>query len=114
VPLAVVGTDPAELAAQARRRTRTVVAGATPPADVVADAFELDDAGRCRLRWAGLEVTLPAFGLHQAENAMLALAVAEEAGVAPAAAVPALATAHIRGPRTGDPRRRSHDHRRHL
>jgi UDP-N-acetylmuramoyl-tripeptide--D-alanyl-D-alanine ligase len=99
VPLAVVGTDPAELAAQARRRTRTVVAGATPPADVVADAFELDDAGRCRLRWAGLEVTLPAFGLHQAENAMLALAVAEEAGVAPAAAVPALATAHIPGGR---------------
>jgi UDP-N-acetylmuramoyl-tripeptide--D-alanyl-D-alanine ligase len=99
VPLAVVGTDPAELAAQARRRTRTVVAGATPPADVVADAFGLDEAGRCRLRWAGQDVTLPVFGLHQAENAMLALAVAGEAGVAPDAALRALATAQVLGGR---------------
>jgi UDP-N-acetylmuramoyl-tripeptide--D-alanyl-D-alanine ligase len=99
VPLAVVGTDPAELAAQARRRTRTVVAGATPPADVVADGFGLDEAGRCRLRWAGEDVTLPVFGLHQAENAMLALAVAGESGVAPDAALRALATAQVLGGR---------------
>ena len=99
VPLAVVGPDPAELAVQARRRTRTVVAGATPPADVVADAFELDDTGRCRLRWNGHDVTLPVFGLHQAENAMLALAVAREAGVADEAAVRALASAHVPGGR---------------
>jgi UDP-N-acetylmuramoyl-tripeptide--D-alanyl-D-alanine ligase len=99
VPLAVVGVDPVELAAQARRRTRTVVAGATPPADVVADAVELDDAGRCRLRWEGQDVTLPVFGLHQAENAMLALAVAREAGVAPDAALRALAAAHVPGGR---------------
>ena len=33
-PLAVVGTDPPALAAEARRRTRTVVAGSDPAADV--------------------------------------------------------------------------------
>ncbi|MGH7613037.1 MAG: UDP-N-acetylmuramoyl-tripeptide--D-alanyl-D-alanine ligase [Gemmatimonadales bacterium] len=99
VPLAVVGPDPTALAEQARRRTRTVVAGATPPADVVPDAFGLDDTGRCRLRWNGHDVTLPVFGLHQAENAMLALAVAREAGVAPDAALAALATAHVPGGR---------------
>ncbi len=99
VPLAVVGPDPSELATQARRRTRTVVAGAMPPGDVVADAFGLDEAGRCRLSWAGLDVTLSVFGLHQAENAMLALAVAREAGVAPDAALRALTTAHVPGGR---------------
>jgi UDP-N-acetylmuramoyl-tripeptide--D-alanyl-D-alanine ligase len=43
------------------------------------------------LRWQGAEVTIPAVGFHQADNAMLALAVAREAGVDPRQAVPALA-----------------------
>ncbi|MGH7537220.1 MAG: UDP-N-acetylmuramoyl-tripeptide--D-alanyl-D-alanine ligase [Gemmatimonadales bacterium] len=98
-PVAVVGTDPLRLAALARARTRTVVAGAAPPADVVADGFGLDEEGRCRLRWRGQEITLPAFGLHQVENAMIAVAVAREAGVGPAAALAALANVRMPGGR---------------
>ncbi|OLD42934.1 MAG: hypothetical protein AUI55_04400 [Gemmatimonadetes bacterium 13_1_40CM_2_70_7] len=91
VPVAVVGTEPAELAAEARRRTRTVVAGRAPDADVRPEAADLDDAGRPVVRWRGRTFTLPVVGLHQVENAMIALAVAEEAGVDAAAAVDRLA-----------------------
>src|SRR2546428_4752339 len=46
VRVAVVGTEPAELAAEARRRTRTVVAGRAPAADLRPAAADLDHAGR--------------------------------------------------------------------
>jgi UDP-N-acetylmuramoyl-tripeptide--D-alanyl-D-alanine ligase len=91
VPLAVVGTDPAYLPGEARVRTRTISAGRSPEADVRPDAADLDAAGHVHLRWQGAEVTIPAVGFHQADNAMLALAVAREAGVDPHQAVPALA-----------------------
>lgn len=99
VPVAVVGIEPPELATQARARTRTVVAGTAGPADFVAEAVALDARGHCRLRWHGREVTLPLFGLHQAENAMLALAVAREAGVDPDAALAGLADTRLPGGR---------------
>jgi UDP-N-acetylmuramoyl-tripeptide--D-alanyl-D-alanine ligase len=91
VPLAVVGTDPPTLALEARARTRTVVAGSDPGADVHPDGAELDDAGQPRIRWAGAEVTLPVVGFHQIENAVIALAVAQAAGADPARALGALA-----------------------
>lgn len=94
-PLAVVGTEPAELAAASRRRAPTLVAGQAATADVHPDSADLDDAGRPRLRWGGAGVTLPVLGLHQVDNAMIALATAREAGVAPAQAVPALAAARL-------------------
>lgn len=90
-PIAVVGTEPAELAVEARRRAPTLVAGRAAPADVRPDSAELDDAGRPRIRWAGAGVTLPVLGMHQVDNAMIALAAAREAGVEPKLAVPALA-----------------------
>ncbi len=99
VPVAIVGTEPPELAGEARARTRTVVAGTSRPADVVADAVTLEADGRCRLRWEGRAVTLSMFGLHQADNAMLALAVARESGVDPAAALAGLADARLPGGR---------------
>lgn len=99
VPVAVVGTEPPELAVLARQRTRTIVAGAAGPGDVVAESVSLDARGHCRLRWVGQEVTLPLFGLHQAENAMIALAVAREAGLEPAAALAGLAHAQLPGGR---------------
>lgn len=99
VPVAVVGTEPPELAAGARGHTRTIVAGVAGAADVVAESVGLDTDGRCRLRWHGREVTLRLFGLHQAENAMLALAVAREVGVDPDAALAALADARLPGGR---------------
>lgn len=99
VPLAVVGTDPPELAVEARRRTRTIVAGSTPSAQVRAESVRLDGEGRCVLRWLGREVTLPLFGLHQGDNAMLALVVAREAGVDAAAALAALSRVAVPGGR---------------
>src|SRR3989449_384208 len=89
--MAVVGTDPPELASEARRRAPTVVAGTGPGAQVRPDAAELDDGGHPRITWRRHAVTLPVVGFHQIENAMLALAVGREAGADPARAVAALA-----------------------
>ena len=99
VPLAVVGTDPPELGREARRCTRTIVAGSTPAAELRADSVRLDEDGRCVLRWRGREVTLPLFGLHQGDNAMLALAVAREVGVEAEAALAGLARVAVLGGR---------------
>ena len=99
VPLAVVGLDPPELGEQARRRARTIVAGTKPPADLQAEAVGLDEEGRCRVRFLGREVVLPLFGLHQAENAMIAIAVARELGVDPLAALEALPKVSVPGGR---------------
>src|SRR5207247_10476383 len=81
--MAVVGTDPPELASEARRRAPTVVAGTGPGAQVRPDAAELDDSGHPRITWRQHAVTLPVVGFHQIENAMLALAVGREAGADP-------------------------------
>lgn len=94
-PLAVVGTEPADLAIEARRRASTLVAGRAAAADVHPDSAQLDDDGHPRIRWAGAEVTLPVLGLHQVDNAMIALAVARAAGVEPGQAVPALAAVRL-------------------
>jgi UDP-N-acetylmuramoyl-tripeptide--D-alanyl-D-alanine ligase len=97
--VAVVGTDPPELAAEARRRIPTVVAGSAPHADVRPDAAELDDEGRARVVWRGHAATLPVVGFHQIENAMVALAVGREAGADPARAVAALGAVRLPGGR---------------
>src|SRR5436309_9478590 len=91
VRVAVVGTDPPELAGEARRRAPTVVAGTGAGAQVRPDSADLDAEGHPRLTWRGHAVTLPVVGFHQIENAMLALAVGREAGTDPARAVAALA-----------------------
>ncbi len=93
--MAVVGTDPPELASEARRRAPTVVAGTGAGAQVRPDAAELDDEGHPRITWRGHTVTLPVVGFHQIENAMLALAVGREAGADPARAVGALAAVRL-------------------
>ena len=95
----VVGTDPAELAVEARRRVPTIVAGTGAAADVRPDAAELDDGGHPRITWRGHSVTLPVVGFHQIENAMLALAVGREVGTDPARAVAALAGVRMPGGR---------------
>jgi len=98
--VAVVGTEPPALAVGARRITRTVIAGRAG-ADVVPDAADLDDNGRVRLTWQGHTVVIPAVGFHQVDNAMIALAVAREAGVPPAAAVAGLAQVALPAGRGG-------------
>src|SRR5881396_3240340 len=83
--VAVVGTDPPELAREA---------------DVRPEAADLDDAGHPRITWGGgHSVTVPVLGFHQIENALLALAVGREAGVDPERAVAALAGVQIPGGR---------------
>ncbi len=99
VRVAVVGTEPPELAIAARRQGRTVVAGTGPAAEVRPDAAELDDGGHPRVTWRGHTVTLPVVGFHQIENAMLALAVGREAGTDPARSVAALASVRLPGGR---------------
>jgi UDP-N-acetylmuramoyl-tripeptide--D-alanyl-D-alanine ligase len=89
-PVAVVGNTPA-LVAEARRRARkVVVAGRDALGDVHPDKVELDADGHPVLHWMSTAATLPVFGLHQVDNALIALAVAREAGVEPQAAVAGL------------------------
>src|SRR6058998_2334425 len=97
--MAVVGTDPPELASEARRRAPTVVAGTGAGAQVRPDSAELDDEGHPRITWRGHAVTLPVVGFHQIDNAMLALAVGREGGADPARAVAALAGVQVPGGR---------------
>ena len=100
VPLGVVGTEPPELALEARRRTQVVVvAGRGGSAQVHPDAADLDDEGHPVLEWGEATVTLPVTGFHQIENAALAVAVARGAGVPVAEAVAGLAAAHLPGGR---------------
>jgi UDP-N-acetylmuramoyl-tripeptide--D-alanyl-D-alanine ligase len=100
-PVAVVGNLPA-LVAEARRRARKVVVVARDEfGEVHPDKVDVDDAGRPVLHWAGASVTLPVLGLHQVDNAMIALAVAREAGVEPKAAVAGLASVQIPSGRGG-------------
>ena len=100
-PVAVVGTEPPGLAVAARAKTRTVVAGAGPGAEVHPDGAELDEGGHPRLRWGGREVTIPVTGFHQIDNAAIAVAAAREAGIRPGEALQGLATARVPGGRGG-------------
>ncbi len=93
VALAVVGTRPPSLAAAARRRARrVVVAGVGDGAEMRPDTWSLDEGACPTLTVGGVTVRVPLVGAHQAENAMIALAVARELGLDLQRAVRALAT----------------------
>jgi UDP-N-acetylmuramoyl-tripeptide--D-alanyl-D-alanine ligase len=78
-PVAVVGTHPPDLAAEARRHARRVVtAGGDAGADIAPDAWTAGDDGRVTLTVFGERVTLPVVGRHHLDNAMVAVAVAGE------------------------------------
>ena len=97
-PVAVTGAGAALVSAARGRAGRLVVAGREPGAagvDVRPDAVTLDSNGRPVVTWQGHSVTLPVFGLHQVENAMIALGVALAASVEPAAALRALAGVRV-------------------
>ena len=100
-PVAVVGYAPA-LVAEARRRARKVVVVARDEfGEVHPEKVDVDDAGQPILYWMGSSVTLPVLGLHQVDNAMIALAVAREVGVEPKAALAGLAGVKIPAGRGG-------------
>jgi UDP-N-acetylmuramoyl-tripeptide--D-alanyl-D-alanine ligase len=93
VPLAVVGAEPPELGARARRLARrALVAGTAANADARPAAYGLDPDGKAHLTFEHVEVRLPLVGRHQVENATIALAVGRELGVPPADAAAALAS----------------------
>lgn len=79
VPLAVVGPRPADLAARAAAVAgRVVVAGLDRGAGVRPDQWELNHDGCPRIAFHGCQLRLSVLGSHQADNAMIALAVAAE------------------------------------
>src|SRR5207249_4058012 len=87
--VAVVGTDPPELAREARRRTRTVVAGTASEAGVRPEAADLDGAGHPRItRGGGHSGTVRVVGsmleLGDASDRLHAAAAREIAALEPA------------------------------
>jgi UDP-N-acetylmuramoyl-tripeptide--D-alanyl-D-alanine ligase len=100
VPLAIVGTDPPELAEQARPLARRVLTAGLTAAERKARDVELDGEGRARFTAAGHAITLPFPGRHLAANAMLAWTVAEELGLDLAAAAQALSSFRLPGGRS--------------
>jgi UDP-N-acetylmuramoyl-tripeptide--D-alanyl-D-alanine ligase len=96
VPLAVVGTEPAALLARARMAAdRALSAGVGDDAQVRPDSWRLDEAGRPELVFRGVTVRVPLAGRHQADNAMLALALADALGLDLDAVAAALATVSL-------------------
>jgi UDP-N-acetylmuramoyl-tripeptide--D-alanyl-D-alanine ligase len=91
VPLAVVPADEDAVVAGARQRAARTVAAGLDQGDRRASAHGLGPDGRGWLEWEGARVELPLPGAHNLRNAALALAVASEFGVAPAAAARGIA-----------------------
>jgi UDP-N-acetylmuramoyl-tripeptide--D-alanyl-D-alanine ligase len=89
VPAAVVGPGPEGMLDAARKMTEVSI-GKELGGDAMLDAC-LDEEGRPQLPLeGGGAVSLPVLGLHQLENALIALAVAEQVGIDHDAAVRAL------------------------
>jgi len=94
--VAVVGTHPPALAERARHAARrVVVAGTGAGADLTAQDVTLAPDGRATFSVRGTRVELPLPGRHMVDNALIALAVAEAAGVPLAAAAAGLAAARL-------------------
>ena len=101
VPVAIIGSGPDLMWPEARRRTQVIPAtlGGKSADDTLLDRH-LDRDGRPQIALdSGEKITLPALGLHQLENAQIALAVAQRAGVEHDAAVRALASVQLPGGR---------------
>jgi UDP-N-acetylmuramoyl-tripeptide--D-alanyl-D-alanine ligase len=99
VPLAVVGTEPPELAAGARKLARRVVTAGLEGAELRPRAVTLDAAGRATVDTDQGQFTLPLPGRHLAANAMLAWAVGIHLGLDPRAVGRALEMLEIPGGR---------------
>ena len=90
VPLAIVGTEPSDLATGARKRARKVVTAGLRGADITPDKVSLDESARPVITIGGTTLVLSARGLHQADNAMRVWAVAKALGLEPGAVARAL------------------------
>jgi UDP-N-acetylmuramoyl-tripeptide--D-alanyl-D-alanine ligase len=99
VPVAIVGTDPPELAEGAERLARRVLTAGLRGAALVPERVELDQEARPIITIGGEVFTLAARGLHQADNAIRVWAVVEELGLDRGAAARALERFTIPGGR---------------
>jgi UDP-N-acetylmuramoyl-tripeptide--D-alanyl-D-alanine ligase len=91
--LALVSDAPPELPARARavaERLRVAGHGAVADPELRPDDVEVDVWGYHAFTWQGYRTTLATGGRHAVTNALLALAVAQELGVPPSRAVPAV------------------------
>ncbi len=79
VPVAMVGVNPRGLSAAVKDAARVVTVG-LKDADVVPDRCDLVE-GRPVIEFGGVTVELPVYGMHQAENAMFALAASQHFGL---------------------------------
>jgi UDP-N-acetylmuramoyl-tripeptide--D-alanyl-D-alanine ligase len=82
VATAVVPAGEAALVAEATRRARRTVTAGLVSGGLAAMPYGLTDDGVGWLTVEGVRVTVPLRGMHNLRNAMLALAVARECGVA--------------------------------
>ena len=89
-PLAIVGTNPADLLSGAKALARRVITAGLRDADVTPIGVTLTRDGRPEVAIDGERFTLAALGTHQAGNAMFAWAVAREFGLDRAACARAL------------------------
>jgi UDP-N-acetylmuramoyl-tripeptide--D-alanyl-D-alanine ligase len=87
-PLAVVPAAEAELVSLARRKARHVITVGLDDGDVRAESWDL----KGRIRFRGVDVTVPLPGAHNLRNAMLALAAAEACGISVERAAAGIAT----------------------
>ena len=95
VELAVVPAAQPDVCEAARSRASRVVSAGVGAGDLRADAVTLDAAGRSRLTVNGVAVDVPFAGAHNAGNAMLAIAMAKEAGIPVDAAAEGLRSGRI-------------------
>src|SRR6185369_16739005 len=79
--VAVVPAAQDDVVLEARRRARRTISAGLDSGDVHADSWGVDEDGRGWLRVGETEIRLPLRGVHNLRNALLALAVAREAGV---------------------------------
>lgn len=100
VGLAVVGTEPAALAAGARRVARKVITVGWEDADRIPQVLSTDALARPKVRLGGQDVQLPLPGRHQALNAEFAWAVAGSVGISAGAVAGALAGVTVPGGRS--------------
>ena len=90
VDLAIVGPEPAALAAGARRRAKRVRTAGLSGADLVPESVVLGPGARPVVTIHGSTFTLAARGLHQADNAIRVWAVVEALDIDRVAAATAL------------------------
>lgn len=90
VALAIVGTEPSDLPAQARSHARRVISAGSEGAEVRPEKLSLGSDGRPTFTIDGQTVALPLIGRHQAANAMFAWTLVRELDLDRAAAAQAL------------------------